>query len=315
MKIGQWNIRSAIKNRSSLLNIINEFKPDIICLCETWLNPNLNFNINHYNTIRNDRVDGYGGIAILLHETITFKILSSDTPSIDGLEYIAALVSAENINFTLISLYLPPGNIVSKENWLNFFNSFPPPLVVAGDFNCHHETWGSSKTNKAGESLLNAIIESKLIFYNNEHPTTVTRPGECPSVIDLTLISDVLPVIDWQIIPHPYGSDHYPIIFQIIKNNVVRKVKSSSKLQNGWNEKNVDWEQFEDKLYLKFLFRFVEDDFAPHNILQSFSKFIKDIVEVNDQYLKKKFYVNNSTILFPSLPPWWNKECQELVDK
>ena len=204
---------------------------------------------------------------------------------------------------------------MSKENWLNFFNSFPPPLVVAGDFNCHHETWGSSKTNKAGESLLNAIIESKLIFYNNEHPTTVTRPGECPSVIDLTLVSDVLPIIDWQIFPYPYGSDHYPIIFQIIKNNVVRKVKSSSKLQNGWNEKNVDWEQFEDKLYLKFLFRFVEDDFAPHNILQSFSKFIKDIVEVNDQYLKKKFYVNNSTILFPSLPPWWNKECQELVDK
>ena len=218
MIIGQWNIRSATKNRASLLNLIKTFQFQIICLSETWLKPDINFNINHYHTICKNRNDGYGGVAILAHESVTFKTLNIVIPFND-IEYISILVSTEDQDFTVVSLYVPPGNIVSKEKWQEFFSSFPSPLIVVGDFNCHHQSWGSGKTNRAGEYLLDAIIESKLIVSNDDHPTTVTRPGSIPSIIDLTLVTDKIRVLDWQVYPYPCGSDHFPIIFQIFKCN------------------------------------------------------------------------------------------------
>ena len=315
MIIGQWNIRSATKNRASLLNLIKTFQFQIICLSETWLKPDINFNINHYHTICKNRNDGYGGVAILAHVSVTFKTLNIVIPFND-IEYISILVSTEDQDFTVVSLYVPPGNIVSKEKWQEFFSSFPSPLIVVGDFNCHHQSWGSGKTNRAGEYLLDAIIESKLIVSNDDHPTTVTRPGSIPSIIDLTLVTDKIRVLDWQVYPYPCGSDHFPIIFQIFKCNSYHVTKCpSSKLQNGWKDKIVDWEQFEDKLYLKFLNRFDDDDFTSNNILQSYSSFMSDLTEIINQCMKKKIYIENSTIRFPSLPPWWTKECQELIDK
>ena len=42
---------------------------------------------------------------------------------------------------------------------------------------------------------------------------------------------------------------------------------------------------------------------------------MSDLTEIINRCMKKKFYIENSTIRFPSLPPWWTKECQELIDK
>lgn len=58
----QWNIRSVNKNRTNLTKFLEGF--DLISLNETWLQNNYNFNFKSFYTIRQDREDGYGGVAI-----------------------------------------------------------------------------------------------------------------------------------------------------------------------------------------------------------------------------------------------------------
>lgn len=63
MYILQWNARSLIANGQEFKKYISELpqQPDIICVQETWLKPNLDFIIRGYSSIRKDRINGNGG--------------------------------------------------------------------------------------------------------------------------------------------------------------------------------------------------------------------------------------------------------------
>ena len=72
LKIMQWNIRSIKANRDNLINLISERDPDLIFLNETWLKPTQTFNLKAYKTLRQDRDDGYGGVATCIKTNIKF---------------------------------------------------------------------------------------------------------------------------------------------------------------------------------------------------------------------------------------------------
>lgn len=66
LTILQWNTRSLIANGHEFKQFIvdQENSPDIICVQETWLKPNLDYVINGYISIRKDRNNGNsGGVA------------------------------------------------------------------------------------------------------------------------------------------------------------------------------------------------------------------------------------------------------------
>lgn len=58
-----WNDRSLMANGQDFKKFIDSrsVKPDIICVQETWLKPNLDFVLNDYVVIRRDREQGNGG--------------------------------------------------------------------------------------------------------------------------------------------------------------------------------------------------------------------------------------------------------------
>ncbi len=59
----QWNARSLLANGQEFKHFIRDRKinPDVVCIQETWLKPNLEFVIHGYIGIRNDRENGGGG--------------------------------------------------------------------------------------------------------------------------------------------------------------------------------------------------------------------------------------------------------------
>ncbi len=63
MLLLQWNARSLIANGQDFKQFIasRREKPDIICVQESWLKPNLDFIIYGYVAIRQNRVNGGGG--------------------------------------------------------------------------------------------------------------------------------------------------------------------------------------------------------------------------------------------------------------
>ena len=67
LKIIQWNIRNAIRNKASLSSLSSFIKPNIICLQETWSRLGSNLNIPGFNLMAHTprpQIRG-GGVAIL----------------------------------------------------------------------------------------------------------------------------------------------------------------------------------------------------------------------------------------------------------
>lgn len=59
----QWNARSLVANGQEFKRFVDAFKerPDVLCVQETWLRPNLHFVIPGYEILRADRDNRGGG--------------------------------------------------------------------------------------------------------------------------------------------------------------------------------------------------------------------------------------------------------------
>jgi len=66
----QWNVRSLIDRLPTLHYVLSNNKCSIALLSETWLSPCRSINIPNYASYRSDRQDGYGGAAILIHNSL-----------------------------------------------------------------------------------------------------------------------------------------------------------------------------------------------------------------------------------------------------
>ena len=105
------NIRSFKKNFDSLLNLLMtlKFEFEVICITETWcpdnsLNHNI-FELPHYKSIHQVRRAGKGGgIAVFLHESLTFNIrhdLSVTNVDIEALCVKLLIKSQKTFSLTL----------------------------------------------------------------------------------------------------------------------------------------------------------------------------------------------------------------------
>ncbi len=74
--IFQWNARSLIANGQEFKKLISDLenKPDIICVQETWLKPQLNFVLQGYVVIPKDRKQGNGGgVATFIKQGVGYR--------------------------------------------------------------------------------------------------------------------------------------------------------------------------------------------------------------------------------------------------
>uniref|UniRef100_A0A2A4JUB7 Endonuclease/exonuclease/phosphatase domain-containing protein n=1 Tax=Heliothis virescens TaxID=7102 RepID=A0A2A4JUB7_HELVI len=78
----QWNVRSVFHKKHDLIFLLNKYKPLACSIAETWLTPSLSFRMPHFNILRCDRSDGYGGSALLINNRVPLSTLS--LPALDG---------------------------------------------------------------------------------------------------------------------------------------------------------------------------------------------------------------------------------------
>lgn len=62
----QWNCRSLTSKKSDVTYLINKYNPAVLAFQETWLKPGFQFRLSSYVCLREDRNDGYGGVALLI---------------------------------------------------------------------------------------------------------------------------------------------------------------------------------------------------------------------------------------------------------
>ena len=123
------------------------------------------------------------------------------------------------------------------------------PIIISGDFNAWAVDWGSSRTNRRGMAVLEALAVSDLVILNEGTTHTYSKDG-VGSIIDLTLANSALSkVIKWKISDIYTHSDHRAIIYETLRPQPNQSGRQPNKAQQkGWKAKDLDIEILEHML-------------------------------------------------------------------
>ena len=172
----QLNIRGLL-SKSSALNLllienIGNIRPDLVLLCETWLNPNnlAKVDIPNYRLFGNVRSNKLGGgTGILVHKTLRSRIRKDLEIDTNTFEHTVIEIKTETTNLLVVSGYRPPNS-----NTKEFLSEYKQAVKVWQKLK-HHE--------------LIVGLDHNLDFLKSEkHPNT-------QSFLEFNLDSDLMPTI------------------------------------------------------------------------------------------------------------------------
>lgn len=298
LKIVQWNCRSIINKKSDLLFLLNKYNPITVALQETWLKPEFFFKISGFSTLREDRSDGYGGVALLINNSFNFTPFSLPSHS-DEFSIVAAHLN----KILIVSIYIscPSSSIFNEIN--SILSTLPKPFILLGDFNCHHQSWGSANSNHFGKVLLDILDSHNLCFINKGSPTRRTAPNVAVSAVDLSITTPSLASsLSWDILTSTYGSDHFPIVISIPNNsfNKQKRCPRTPRLKHILT--HADWGQFSTEMDQRIASL---PDVFPGNEVMCAEDFAKSLIDSADNVFPVKSIRSGK---LPS-PPWWDNEC------
>ncbi|CAH1985069.1 unnamed protein product [Acanthoscelides obtectus] len=306
LKIIQWNARSAVANKHSVDQFLFNNNIDIALISETWFKPGFNVIFKGYSIIRSDRHDGKTGVAIFVRNTLKFKEITC-RPRPNYVQVCGAEVQvADSLRLSLLSMYVPPSSHIRTNEWIDLLSPFGQDTIVGGDFNAHHNLWGSYKQDHNGCSLVEALNSIDLVLMNDGSSTRLHNNG-LNSVVDLTFSSpDLANIIEWKTHVDTLGSDHYPIILEMKSPTSHPAYEVTPKYI--WNTHKANWDHF-------------------HSLADNyFSNSRPNFQDINDKY---QFFIQGiNESARSSIPrykpftrqnktpaPWWDRECDEEINK
>lgn len=349
LKIFQWNCHSLRNKLPILRDIIDEY--DILTLQETWLDEFSYTKIPNYSVIRKDRKNStHGGVAILIKNNIPFRIMENIFYCEKSLETVAITIPYQINNnnkdesLLIVSLYRNPSKVTTTNEWTQLFNSIKDykNIILTGDFNIHHYSWGANKTCPSGESLVETLSDYNLYILNDgshtyfSTKTTVASDGSeiqtmISSALDLTLTSaNFLHKTTWMVYEDNLQSDHFPIVTTISLEIEKLPFNSTHKI----NCNKINWE-----LYNVSIKTYIEENqqlIKNMSTDEKYSILNKLCIAAAVKQNKKSMNQSNihdelqNTLLLepltdneinwektfkikPTKAPWWNEDCINLT--
>jgi exonuclease III len=202
--------------------LINELKPELFCVCETWLNEDIHekeVELTEHKVIRKNRTNSRGGgvaIYIKLYRNFEFEVLHH----MSDVECITLKIQFKNKKAFYVScVYIPHNSQISVNDWNSFLNIFQCPIgsehIILGDLNIDL----LKNDNKDWTNCMKACGYKQLI-------KTATRvTNQTASLIDHIYVSTKENISNYGNIDIPL-SDHQ-LIFVSRKLNF--KIKSTKK--------------------------------------------------------------------------------------
>ena len=109
ISVSYTNVDGLLSKRLECVDYLRSVKPDIMCIVETKLRPNMEMNWfeeGQYRLWRADRVKkGGGGIMVMIRKELSVREVNFGT---DGEEVISVVVSAGNKDINMVVVYVPP---------------------------------------------------------------------------------------------------------------------------------------------------------------------------------------------------------------
>ena len=169
MKLLYTNAQSVIKKMAELRALIDEKKPDVLALTETWTNvdiPNEFLHIDGYEIIeREDRVDTSrgrgGGVLVYIR-----RGLSAWKESVDGefCQCVCVKLKGRDNDLSIFVIYRSPNSTRENDEQLcALINWMRGQFVVVGDLNFPGIRWETTRGVDASTNPLKTISWSNML--------------------------------------------------------------------------------------------------------------------------------------------------------
>lgn len=304
VSIVQWNVKSLRARKSELLHLVSKFRPSVIAVSETWLKPGTQFRISGFACLRDDRIDGHAGSGLFVRRNLPFTQIP--LPSHSSAFNIVAI---RIFDISFLSIYIPHPNSSLIPDILLMISSVPSPIIMLGDFNAHHTSWGSGHCDVFGHLLLEIFDEANICVINDGSITRRVLPSQDPkSAIDLTVCSPSLSsLLSWRTLPLTYGSDHFPIIITI-PNRVSPQYNFNPCLK--YRLTGADWSSFSSHLENSALVLTPIQTDNTENFLLAYSNLVEALISSANENIPLK---KQARTQFKISSPWWDSECTSAV--
>ena len=241
------NVVSLIKNFDEIKSILCNNNIHIFALNECRLDDSIRdseLKVEHYKLIRKDRNRQGGGIAIYIHESLSYKLLSN--PSFNKLEAILLLIDIKKSKPLLFANWYRPPNSNNEvlslyENMLTFIEGFDASVLLMGDINLNIAQKPLSSDCKR-YCQLNDIHDLQHI--NQSECTRVTP--ETRTLIDHMLCNRLENVNSWGI--HEVGFSDHSLSCLSLKVHQVNDTNNYAKVISFRKSKGVDIGAFKDEM-------------------------------------------------------------------
>ena len=297
----QWNcegIKAKFK-AGDINQLIKETGTNCLCLQETKLHPNANFVIKGFKSyLKNQDVpEGQiprGGVGVFVRKSVSSYQVELHT----RLQAVAASVKFRN-RVTVCSLYLPPGEVVSKAELQDLIRQLPKPFLLLGDMNAHHPMWNDPRpVNACGEIFVELCEDDEVGFLDGEKMTHMWKVDKSFSHPDLSLCStELLNYFRWDVNEEPLNSDHFPIL---ISSRISRKMGGNSR----WLIAKADWDLFSRETITEGK---IESTTSVNDAAEMIEKIIIDAA--------RKAIPKSKGSHGRASPPWWNGECRAAIQR
>ena len=306
LRILQWNSRNFHTNFDEFKQFLDKNPCDVLCLQSVHRSANELPILEgyYYPPYYKLKDNGDVGIATYIKANI---IVKKNRPPDENNLILENEIILNGLPFRIINCYYPEG--LSKENvdWIGNLDNTNDQILIVGDFNAHHSHWNNSiiDSKRGGQNLYQNLIKSSLTLLNDGSITRIPdRNNDSCSAIDLAFISASLSTKSyWSIQDDTLGSDHLPIIINIV-NDFYQTVEKE--LEIGFDTKKADWNLFQSLLYHNIL---KSENKTCDNVQQQYDKFRKCVLDAAEISIPKK--CTEYKVRYGN--EWWNEHCAVAV--
>ena len=296
--IFQWNAMGIAAHCPELEIIITNmsYKPDIICLQETFLKNSQNFKFLDYICLRYDRQtsesNARGGVAILIKPGISYY----NVTNIDGIEGLSVTISTGLGDVSIFNVYLSPSIVIPEDKLKTLFSV--ENAIVLGDFNAKSRLWGNIKSDQRGRVIENCLDSTELVLLNTGTPTHLSVHGH--TSIDLAFCSPSLSLkAQWEVTDTTCGSDHY-----VLSIKFDLEIPTYDCHIPRWIFRKADWQKFARKC---------DDLFDTIIISNNLENGCNSITRAIIQAAKESIPISKGSGNSSKYKLFWNEECDKAV--
>ncbi|XP_076651227.1 uncharacterized protein LOC143358164 [Halictus rubicundus] len=305
LRILYWNCRSIRTKKIEITHLAKG--ADIVVCVETWLRPEIDFQLPGFHSVRKDRQHLHGGgIAIFIAKHLKYIPLNNLGIADGHTETCCIQITNVSENTTIAACYRPPSNKITESHWDAFIQSLQDigPFIIMGDCNAQHSEWNCSKIDSPGRTLIQILDKHEITIINHDTSSHFDARNGSFNNLDLVLtygsIGEETTVFQEE---EPFGSDHFPlhITINICKNIYRRK-------NNRISSQRTDWEAYTAKMDYQLESSMLAMETSSTD---KYNHFVQGMTQAVLECTPKKS--SGHTYAHRNPVPWWGQECDRSV--